>query len=58
MAVFAGVLAQALLFEVDPREPLALALPALVLAATGLVACLLPARRAVSVDPVNALRSD
>ena len=47
-----------LLFEVDPLDPLTFATVPLLLLGAGLVACLLPARRAASVDPAVALRSE
>lgn len=47
-----------LLFDVDAADPLLLASPALILAAAGLLASLVPALRAVRIDPVQALRRD
>jgi putative ABC transport system permease protein len=44
------------LYEVSPADPITLASVALVLLATALLACLVPARRAMRVDPVTALR--
>jgi putative ABC transport system permease protein len=44
------------LYEVSPTDPITLAAVALVLLATALLACLVPARRAMRVDPVTALR--
>jgi ABC-type antimicrobial peptide transport system permease subunit len=46
------------LSEVDPRDPLALAAPLVVLLAAGALASLLPALRATRVDPVRALNTD
>jgi predicted permease len=46
-----------LLFEIDPADPLTLAGVAAVLIATSLLACYVPARRAMRVDPVKALRA-
>ncbi len=45
-----------LLFEMSPVNPLIFSLAAVVLAATAVAASLLPARRAASVDPMQALR--
>jgi ABC-type antimicrobial peptide transport system permease subunit len=45
-----------LLFEMSPLNPLIFGLAAVVLAATAVTASLLPARRAASVDPMQALR--
>jgi putative ABC transport system permease protein len=46
------------LFEVKPTDPATFAAVAGILAATGIVAGLLPARRASRVDPVVALRCE
>jgi ABC-type antimicrobial peptide transport system permease subunit len=44
------------LFGIEPTDPLTLTVAATTLAAVGLVAGYLPARRAASVEPVFALR--
>lgn len=44
-----------LLFDVDPWDPTILITVMVTLAVTGLLASLVPARRATQVDPVNAL---
>lgn len=47
-----------LLFEVSPRDPAVLASTALLLAAVALAASWLPVRRAMKLDPVQALRTE
>jgi putative ABC transport system permease protein len=49
---------QALLFHVRPTEPVTFASVSLLLALVAFLASYLPARRAVSVDPVTALRAE
>jgi putative ABC transport system permease protein len=46
------------LFGVEPHDPVTLAAVTVLLAALTLVACYLPARRAIRVDPVVALRTE
>lgn len=46
----------ALMFGVTPRDPFMYITIGLVLGLTGLLACLIPARRAASVDPMVVLR--
>ena len=48
---------RSLLFEVAPADPLTIAAVAVLLMSTSLLACYVPARRAMRVDPVKALRS-
>ena len=48
---------QSLLFEVTPADPLTLVGVAALLTSTSLLACYVPARRAMKVDPVEALRA-
>ncbi|HKS82686.1 MAG TPA: ABC transporter permease [Candidatus Acidoferrales bacterium] len=51
-------LVKSLLFEVAPTDPLTFAGVALVLVLAAAIACYIPARRAASVDPIFALRSE
>jgi ABC-type antimicrobial peptide transport system permease subunit len=46
------------LFGITSHDPIAYAGVGAVLAAVASVACLLPAHRATSVDPIIALRAD
>ena len=50
--------ARAFLFRVEPTDPRAFAAAAGVLALAAFVASVIPARRAASVDPMIALRSE
>ena len=47
-----------LLFEMNPISPLIFLLAAFVLFAVAMAASYLPARRAASIDPVQALRTE
>jgi len=49
-------LMETMLFRVEPWDPVVFLAIALVLATAALVACLIPARRAMRVDPLIALR--
>ncbi|HXA50319.1 MAG TPA: ABC transporter permease, partial [Candidatus Acidoferrum sp.] len=49
---------QSMLFEIRPGDPPALLVTGLTLAAVGVVAAHLPARRAASVDPARVLRAE
>ncbi len=57
-ALFGTRLIQQLLFGVPPVDPVSYLGATLFLAAVALAACLLPARRAVRIDPVKALRAE
>jgi predicted permease len=45
------------LFEVSPADPMTLTVVAAILLTTAVAACIIPARRAMRVDPIEALRS-
>jgi len=57
-AIFVGRMIQSLLFGVAPNDPLTIAGVALTLLIAGILACLVPARRAMRVDPMVALRHE
>ena len=57
-ALFAGHLMTSLLFEVSGYDPLALLGAILLLAICAAVAGFIPARRAASIDPMQALRTE
>ena len=46
------------LYEVSAHNPALLAASTVLLAAIALIACLVPARRAAHVDPIQALRAE
>ena len=50
--------ARSLLFDVDPRNSVITASAVGVLVVIGVAACLLPARRAAAVEPMQALRRE
>jgi ABC-type antimicrobial peptide transport system permease subunit len=57
-ALFAGHLMASQLYGVSAYDPLALAGSTLVLALCAAVAVFIPARRAASIEPMQALRSE
>jgi putative ABC transport system permease protein len=57
-ALSVGRLMRALLFGVAPGNPVLIGTAVVIVVSTALVSAYLPARRAASVDPMRALRSD
>ena len=57
-SLFLGRYISTLLYGVKPADPLTLAVVAAVLAATALLATYIPARRAIRMDPMRALRHE
>jgi putative ABC transport system permease protein len=57
-SVAANRLLQSALVDVSPTDPITLVVASGVLALSGTVGCLIPARRAMRVDPVVALRHE
>jgi len=53
-----GRVVEALLFDVDPRDPVVPGGTTLLLLSAALTACWLPARRASRISPVRALPAD
>jgi len=58
LALAVGVVLQSLLLGVNPRDPVALLVAALAVGGMVLAGTLVPARRAASTDPAEALRYD
>ncbi|MDR3726317.1 MAG: ABC transporter permease [Terracidiphilus sp.] len=57
-AVFATRLLRSLLFQVDPLDPLVIVSAAILIFLLALAASLIPARRAASIEPMQALRNE
>jgi putative ABC transport system permease protein len=57
-AYWVGRAMQGMVFGVGTIDPVAFSIVALTLLTSSLVACLVPARRAASVDPMTALRQE
>ena len=58
LAVPAGRAIRSQLFQVQPADPLVLAIAAAIIVCAALIASVAPAVRASRVDPVTALRQD
>jgi ABC-type antimicrobial peptide transport system permease subunit len=57
-SVLATRLMRGLLFHVSPTDPLTFAAVVAILIGVGVAACAIPARRAMRIDPIAALRSE
>jgi ABC-type antimicrobial peptide transport system permease subunit len=57
-ALVLGHAMRGLLFNVGPADPLTFSTMPALLAAVALVACVVPARRALAVEPASALRAE
>jgi len=57
-AVFATRLMRSLLFQVDPLDPTVMILAAMCIFVLALAASIIPAARAASIDPMQALRTE
>jgi putative ABC transport system permease protein len=58
VAVFATRLLRSMLFQVDPLDPAVIVLAAFLLLLLVLAASVIPARRAASIEPMQALRTE
>ena len=58
LAVWAGRFVEALLYEIEPRDPVTLVIVTAAVVAGMALACLVPALRASRVDPLVALREE
>jgi ABC-type antimicrobial peptide transport system permease subunit len=58
VAFIAGRIINSMLYQVSATDPLTYLVTPLLLAAVALVACYIPARRAMKVDPMTALRTE
>ena len=58
MALAAGRFLEQILYGVEPTDPLTLAIVLLLMVAIATLACWIPARRAIRINPVTALRQE
>jgi ABC-type antimicrobial peptide transport system permease subunit len=58
LSLLVGQVLASLLYDVKPWDPIVLGTAAVLLVAATLMACFVPARRAVGVNPITALRSE
>ena len=57
-AMAATRLLSGLVFEIDPLDPISIVIAALLLVGVSALACYVPARRAISMDPIATLRAN
>ena len=57
-SLFATRLLRTMLFQVDPVDPAVIVFAAISILLLALAASLVPARRAASIDPMEALRAE
>jgi len=57
-AIFATRLLRSMLFQVNPLDPAVLVLAGIFILLLALAASVIPARRASSIEPMQALRSE
>jgi predicted permease len=58
LAAATGIVVSSMLYEVSPIDPIAFTIAPLVLAAAGMLATWIPARRATRINPMTALRTE
>ena len=58
VALAAGRLLEQILYGVEPTDPLTLAIVFVMMLAIAALACWIPARRAIRINPVTALRQE
>jgi putative ABC transport system permease protein len=58
VAMFSTRLMASMLFAINPNDPRTFASIAILLVTVALLGCAIPARRAIGVDPIKALRTE
>jgi ABC-type antimicrobial peptide transport system permease subunit len=57
-SLLSGSVLKSMLYGTGSRNPVVLVLVSVIATITGLIAAFIPARRAASIDPMQALRTD